>query len=107
MTDEIRAFIEQERKELSGSFCRGCGYCLSACPQNIAINNCARMSLMLRRAPSAFWLSEPMQEKMKEIENCIECHACEAQCPYHLPIPELLRENYDDYKKVLSGERTV
>ncbi len=107
MTDEIRAFIEQERKELSGSFCRGCGYCLSACPQDISINNCARMSLMLRRAPSAYWLSEPMQEKMKEIENCIECRACESKCPYHLPIPELLRENYDDYKKVLSGERTV
>lgn len=107
MTDEIRTFIESERKELSGSFCRGCGYCLSACPMEISINNCARMSLMLRRAPSAFWLSEPMQEKMRETENCIECRACEAQCPYSLPIPELLKANYEDYKKILAGEIQV
>lgn len=107
MTEEICLHIEKEKKALSGSFCRGCGYCLSACPMNISINNCARMSLMLRRAPSAYWLSEPMQEKMKEIETCIECRACEAQCPYSLPIPELIRENYEDYKKVLAGEVMV
>ena len=107
LTDELRSFMEKEKKELSGSFCRGCGYCLPACPQEISINNCARMSLMLRRAPSAFWLSEPMQEKMKAIETCIGCRACEAKCPYSLPIPELLKENYEDYKKVLAGEREV
>ena len=107
MTDEIRAFIEKERKELSGSFCRGCGYCLSACPMEISINNCARMSLMLRRAPSAYWLSEPMQKKMEETTKCIECHACEAQCPYSLPIPDLLKANYEDYQKILRGEVKV
>ena len=28
MTDEIRALIENDRKELAGDFCRGCGYCM-------------------------------------------------------------------------------
>ena len=50
--DEIAAFVESERAELMGEFCRGCGYCMP-CPVGIQINNCARMSLMLRRAPSA------------------------------------------------------
>lgn len=51
MNDEIKALIEHDRNELSGEFCRGCGYCMP-CPAGIEINNCARMSLMLRRAPS-------------------------------------------------------
>lgn len=27
-TDEIKAYVENERKELAGDFCRGCGYCM-------------------------------------------------------------------------------
>lgn len=106
MTEEISAFIEKEREELSGDFCRGCGYCMP-CPMEIQINNCARMSLMLRRAPSKAWLTEDMQEEMKKIENCIECHQCSSQCPYELNTPELLKKNYEDYKKVLAGEVKV
>ena len=65
MNDEIKALIEHDRKELSGEFCRGCGYCMP-CPAGIEINNCARMSLMLRRAPSEAQLTPQMQEKMKK-----------------------------------------
>lgn len=104
--DEIKAFIEKEQKELKGEFCRGCGYCMP-CPKDIMINQCARMSLMLRRAPSAGWLSDNMQAEMKKIEDCINCGACMKKCPYHLNTPELLKKNYEDYKKVLAGEVKV
>lgn len=57
LDDEIARFIEQERRELVGEFCRGCGYCMP-CPSDIPINNCARMSLMIRRAPAPAWLSD-------------------------------------------------
>jgi predicted aldo/keto reductase-like oxidoreductase len=106
MDEEIAAFIEQEKKELMGEFCRGCGYCMP-CPQGIMINQCARMSLMLRRAPSEGWLSESMQAEMKKIENCIHCGACTKKCPYSLNTPELLVKNYEDYKRVLAGEVSV
>ena len=106
MTDEIAAYIKGEQDELSGSFCRGCGYCLP-CPQGIEINNCARMSLMLRRAPSKAWLSEEYQAKMAKIENCINCRQCVKRCPYELDTPELLRRNLEDYKRVLAGEISV
>lgn len=106
MTGEIKEYIEREQKELSGEFCRGCGYCMP-CPKGIMINQCARMSLMLRRAPSASWLSENMQAEMKKIETCINCRKCVSKCPYALNTPELLKKNYEDYKRILSGEITV
>ena len=100
MTDEIREFIEQERKELAGDFCRGCGYCMP-CPVGIEINNCARMSLLLRRAPTAASLTPETQAKMKKIEECINCGRCKSRCPYGLDTPALLRKNYEDYKTFL------
>ena len=106
MTDEIRDFIEKERTELTGDFCRGCGYCMP-CPVGITINQCARISLMLRRAPSKSWLSEHWQNEMKKIDDCIGCRQCESKCPYELHTPELLKKNYEDYKRVLAGEASV
>lgn len=106
MTEEMAAFIAKEQQELTGEFCRGCGYCMP-CPAGIMINQCARMSLMLRRAPSAGWLSENMQAEMKKIGNCLECGACIKKCPYELNTPALLKKNYEDYKKVLAGEVSV
>lgn len=100
LTQERKDKIAKDRKELSGNFCRGCGYCMP-CPAGIEINNAARMSLMLRRAPSAAWLTEEWQEKMKKIENCIHCGHCVRHCPYGLNTPELLRRNYEDYKTFL------
>ena len=65
MTDEIKTIIEKDQKELSGNFCRGCGYCMP-CPAGIEINTCARMSLLLRRSPSANQLTERGQAMMKK-----------------------------------------
>ncbi|MDD3362062.1 MAG: aldo/keto reductase [Hespellia sp.] len=106
MDDEIKAIIAHDKEELSGDFCRGCGYCMP-CPVGIEINQCARMSLMLRRAPSEDWLTEDWQEKMNKIEDCLECGKCMTKCPYELHTPELLKKNYEDYKSVLKGEVNV
>ena len=100
MTDEIKAFIEGEKKELAGEFCRGCGYCMP-CPVGIEINTCARMSLLLRRSPAAGWLGENGQSMMKKIEDCLHCGQCKAKCPYGLDTPTLLEKNYEDYKTFL------
>lgn len=105
-TKEIEDYVLKEREELAGEFCRGCGYCMP-CPAGIQINNCARMSLMLRRAPSKAWLTEEMHREMKKIENCLNCGQCMKKCPYELNTPELLKKNYEDYKRVLSGEVKV
>lgn len=95
--------IEKDRAEIVGDFCRGCGYCMP-CPAGIEINNCARMSLLLRRAPSAANLGPETQAKMKKIEGCLECGQCKSKCPYGLDTPELLKKNYRDYQEILAGK---
>ena len=100
LTEERKAYIEQERTELSGDFCRGCGYC-QPCPAGIEIQTCARMSLFLRRSPTAGHLSESGQAKMKKIEECTHCGLCKTRCPYGLDTPALLVKNYEDYKTFL------
>lgn len=106
MTDDIRALIDNDRKQLQGDFCRGCGYCMP-CPAGIEINNCARMLLLLRRSPSELQLTPEVQAKMMKIEDCMHCGHCRSMCPYHLDTPALLAKNLEDYKNVLSGKVKV
>ena len=103
MTDEIKALIEADKKELAGDFCRGCGYCMP-CPVGIEINNCARMSLLLRRSPSAAQLTPEAQEKMMKIKECLHCGRCKSKCPYGLDTPALLEKNLKDYEEILAGK---
>ena len=103
MTDEMAAFIEEDRQNLMGDFCRGCGYCMP-CTVGIQINNCARMSQLIRRAPSENFLSEEWQANMMQIEDCVDCGLCKSRCPYELDTPNLLRKNLADYKDILAGK---
>ena len=97
---------ENDKKELGEDFCRGCGYCMP-CPEEIKISICARMSLWVRRFPTEPHLTEEWQKTMAQTENCIECYACVDKCPYELDIPRILKENYEDYKNILTGKTKV
>ena len=100
MSEDLKQVIKADRDMLSGSFCRGCGYCLP-CPAGIDIPNAARMYLMVRRAPVEAYTTPEWKEKMKKIENCVGCNHCKNHCPYGLDTPNLLKENFEDYKRFL------
>lgn len=100
LTEEMQAFLRSERTELAGDFCRGCGYCMP-CPAGIEINNCARMSLLLRRSPYAGWVTPAAQAKMDKIADCLNCGLCKSKCPYGLDTPALLKKNYEDFKEFI------
>ena len=104
MTEEIRAFIDGEKAEIAGEFCRGCGYCMP-CTVGIEIPQCARMSQLIRRSPSAQYLKPEWQEKMTRIENCIECHSCSSRCPYQLDTPNLLKYMLKDYREFYEAHK--
>ncbi len=104
ITKKLKNVIEKDRNELLGEFCRGCGYCMP-CTVDITINQCARMSQMIRRAPSQNWLTEHWQNEMMKIDSCVNCYMCKTRCPYELDIPNLLRKNLKDYKEILAGKK--
>jgi len=106
MDEAMTALIRADKESMGADFCRGCGYCMP-CPKEITINQCARISLMIRRAPSAGWLNDHWQAEMEKTTECIGCGLCKTRCPYELDIPALLKKNYEDYKLVLAGERSV
>ena len=95
---DLWKIIEQDRIELASQFCRGCGYCMP-CPEGIPISWAARMSLLLRRAPSDNFLNSEWQERMALINKCTTCGNCKNRCPYDLDTPELLRANLKDYEE--------
>jgi predicted aldo/keto reductase-like oxidoreductase len=101
---DMLAVIEKDRRELGGSFCRGCGYCLP-CPVDIQIPLAARMKFLLRRAPYQQFLVEDWKAKMLKIENCTGCRSCVSKCPYGLDTPELLKEMLLDYNAFASAHR--
>ena len=106
LDDELKKAIEQDKNELGENFCRGCGYCMP-CPEEINVSLCARMSLWIRRFPTEPNMDERTQGIMKKTLDCTECYSCVDKCPYELDIPELLKENYEDYMNVLEGRTKI
>ncbi|GHU71809.1 aldo/keto reductase [Bacteroidia bacterium] len=107
LTGELLDVIAKDKSELAGNFCRGCGYCMPTCPAEIQINNCARMIQLIRRSPSAQWLTPEMQGVMRNIETCTGCGICRTKCPYNIDTPQLLKENLVDYENILLGKALI
>ena len=97
LDEKMETAIMRDFAELSGDFCRGCGYCLP-CPVNIEIPMAARMTKLLRRASVSVLLNEESKKMMDRINDCTDCGYCSENCPYSLDVPRLLRENLEDYK---------
>ena len=106
MDEELSAFIRKERQELSGSFCRSCGYCMP-CPAGIEIYNCARMNMLLRRSPWQQYMTPQWREKMERINDCIGCRSCASRCPYQLDTPNLLKYMLKDYREFYEAHKDL
>lgn len=99
LNDELCAIIEKDRRELTGSFCRGCGYCMP-CPAGIPLNNASRLIQLLTRSPIKGWMTPEFKEQMERVENCTHCGVCATRCPYHLKPYELIPESLKFYRKL-------
>ena len=106
MDEELSAFIRKERQELSGSFCRSCGYCMP-CPAGIEIYNCARMNMLLRRSLWQQYMTPEWREKMERINDCIGCRSCASRCPYQLDTPNLLKYMLKDYREFYEAHKDL
>ena len=100
LDEKSKEALERDIAELSGEFCRGCGYCLP-CPEKIGIPFAARMSLIVKRAHEAFYFSEHSRESMLHADKCTECGQCKEKCPYGIDVPRLIREGLPEYERLL------
>lgn len=105
LDEEMLRLIKRDREELSGSFCRACGYCMP-CPAGIPINTAARMSLLLKRAPYQDFMTDEWRDKMELINGCINCGQCKKRCPYGLDTPELLRRMLENYREFYNSHKS-
>ncbi len=98
----LQRAIECDRRDLAGSFCRGCGYCLP-CPAEIPIPMAARMAFLLERAPYRPFLSDEWKAQMGRIRDCTHCGACATRCPYGLDTPTLLTSMLKSYETFVAA----
>ncbi|OGD45926.1 hypothetical protein A3K69_04450 [Candidatus Bathyarchaeota archaeon RBG_16_57_9] len=90
ITPQEYELIEQDKRELGSSFCRGCDYC-QPCPQEIPISFILRAERQtLRRMGWTDARVEQVRRARDKLDTCIHCGDCESRCPYELHIQELL-----------------
>ncbi len=102
LTEDLREELRAAKAELSGDFCRACGYCLP-CPVDIPIPMAARIGLLVHRMPSERFRAPDWQERLAKVDDCIECGDCASRCPYGLDTPELLKRQRAKYLEWLDA----
>ena len=91
LSDTELAEIEKIRKELGANFCRRCNYC-QPCAAGINISGVFLFGGYLERYGLENWARERYAALPSKAGACIECGACEARCPYNLPIREMMKK---------------
>ncbi len=75
--------------------CTACRYCTDGCPAHIAIPDlfaCLNAKKTFDNWNSDFYYHTVHTAFGGKASDCLSCGRCEAACPQHLPIRELLRE---------------
>ena len=90
LSGEEKAKILEIRNQLGTQFCRRCNYC-APCREGISIPNVFLMEGYLSRYGLADWAKARYAAMPVKASACIGCGACEARCPYNLPIRQMLK----------------
>lgn len=94
MNAQEQAAMDKLRKELGTHFCRRCNYC-APCSVGIPIPSVFLMEGYYSRYGLREWARERYGALPKKASDCVECGACEARCPYELPIRDMLKQAKD------------
>ena len=81
--------------------CTACGYCTEQCPRGIAIPGifaCVNGKKVFNSWSCDYYYSLLVKEG-KGADRCIDCGLCEAACPQHLPVRELLKTSRESLEK--------
>ena len=88
---KVRPLIEKQ----TAIACTACRYCVSHCPQKIAIPDVFKMYNEICRYSGENWKIKPSYIQLTKTTGkasaCIGCKNCERHCPQHLPIAETMK----------------
>ena len=82
--------------------CTGCRYCLEVCPKKIpipAIFACLNAKKIFQSWNSAYYFRNVQGSGGGQASDCVACGRCEASCPQHLPIRQLLKKAAAEFEK--------
>ena len=91
LCDAEKEKIESIRAQLGTNFCRRCNYC-APCTVGINISAVFLLEGYFTRYDLKEWAKARYAGLDKTAADCIGCGACEARCPYNLPIREMLKK---------------
>ena len=89
--EEVAIAAVRRAYDLDQRTCRRCRYC-EPCPQGVHISSLLHGRSVVKRMGAARWRQWGALEMIASADLCTECGECLRKCPYHLPIPELIRE---------------
>jgi len=101
VTEKDRRLMERYRIELGKRFCRRCEYC-QPCPSGVMITVAMGYKILASRMSPAVSV-DFARAAMESVKLCNDCGECLERCPYELPIPEMLKANYDLYERHRAG----
>ena len=96
ITAEEKAAFLEIRNQLGTNFCRRCNYC-QPCAVGINISGCFLFAGYLERYGLGDWAKDRYASMSVKASACIGCGACEARCPYNLPIRDMLKKVAEDF----------
>lgn len=81
--------------------CTACRYCTEGCPKKIAIPDlfACMNAKMQHKDWNSEWYYDVYTQNRGKASDCIKCGKCEAACPQHLKITELLESVSKAYDK--------
>jgi uncharacterized protein len=100
LVQDDRKHMQMIRNELGGRFCHRCEYCMP-CEQGVQIPKVLLINSQVRRF-SPKQLVFIAKEAVASVEQCADCGECVEKCPYHLPVPDMLKENAETFKRFLT-----
>jgi hypothetical protein len=96
--DEAREMARVKAK-LDQVFCRRCDYC-QPCPEGVKISTALSVQSSWKRFPPQRFFGGHAAEAARSARQCASCGECEARCPYHLPIRDMLAANVAFYDRM-------
>ena len=95
LSEEEKRALDGVISRLSDNFCRRCYYCQPACPQDIRIGVILEFLGKAKNQENLPLMRRWYGGMKVKASSCEECGLCLGECPYELPIIDMLKEAHE------------